>query len=180
MLLFDRTDNALWSQIGLKAVSGPNAGRSLVHVNDWGIVPLEQWQKEHPKSSVMGTATGHGRKYEVNPYESYFMNDQLMFPAEPLDDRFANKAPVVGVQSSGLLRAYPVEHLMGLKDGKLVDTIGESTIEIHVDADRGAVSVVKTPPDAQVVHTFWFAWAAFHPDTQVFGPSAAGTASGEE
>jgi hypothetical protein len=30
------------------------------------------------------------------------------------------------------------------------------------------VSVVRAPDDAQVVHTFWFAWAAFHPDTEVY------------
>ncbi len=175
VLLYDRTDNALRSQVGLKAVSGPNAGRSLKHLNDWGIVPLEQWQKEHPNSTVLDTRTGHGRRYNANPYASYFTSDRLMFPAEPHDDRFRNKAPVVGVQSGGLLRAYPIEYLSALADGKLVDTIGESAVELHVDPDSGAVSVVQIPPGAQVVHTFWFAWAAFHPDTQVFGPPAGAT-----
>jgi len=29
--------------------------------------------------------------------------------------------------------------------------------------------VVEAPPDAQVAHTFWFAWAAFHPQTDIYG-----------
>ena len=40
---------------------------------------------------------------------------------------------------------------------------------LQADADTGVVSVIETPGDSAIVHTFWFAWHAFHPDTEVYG-----------
>ena len=46
-------------------------------------------------------------------------------------------------------------------------------VELRASADisrfADTVEVVAVPEGAQVVHTFWFAWYAFHPETDVYG-----------
>ena len=45
-------------------------------------------------------------------------------------------------------------------------------VRIAYDADR-QVFEVEAPPQVEIVEGFWFAWAAFHPDTSVFLASEA-------
>ena len=40
---------------------------------------------------------------------------------------------------------------------------------LSADADGGAVALLEAPDGARVAHTFWFAWAAFHPETDIYG-----------
>ena len=34
----------------------------------------------------------------------------------------------------------------------------------------GRTAVLEQPANAQVVHTFWFAWATLQPDTEIYAP----------
>lgn len=58
---------------------------------------------------------------------------------------------------------------MNTEEGQVWDRIGDGVIELRVDAETGEVTVRQAPEDAQVVHTFWFAWYAFHPGTEIWG-----------
>ncbi len=172
VLLYDRTDQALWSQVALTAVSGPNAGRALRHLDGWELTTFSRWRREHPDSTVVTFNTGHNRRYEVNPYQPYFQDDYLMprFQNFDLDNRLANKSRVIGVKFGGQARAYPLKTLLQGKQMTLRDEVGGGAIELAVDRETQSVRVVSFPENAQVVHTFWFAWAAFHPDTDVYKP----------
>ncbi len=168
VLFYDRTDDALWSQVGLMAVSGPNAGKSLIHLDDWEITTFGRWREARPGSTVATLDTGHysPSRYEGVAYEQYFQTDRLMFPVEPRDDRFANKTPVVGVLVDGVAKAYPVEAIGRSPGGRVEDTIeGKRVVLESVD---GGVRFVEVPEGAQALHTFWFAWYAFHPGTGVY------------
>lgn len=175
VLLYDRTDQALWSQVGLTAVSGPYAGKSLKHLDQWELATFADFAKRHPEATVVTFETGHKRDYQRNPYQSYFASDQLMFPIKVSDDRVAPKAPVVGVRFADVARAYPIDRLRKAAAdapqpaGVVTDSIAGKTIKLSVDAQTGSVRIVDLPEGAQVVYTFWFAWAAFHPETQLFG-----------
>jgi len=165
VLLYDRKHNALWSQVGLEAVSGPHAGESLKHL-PWSITTFEQLKKTHPKASVVTTETGHRRNYARNPYARYFANDRLMFPVAHHDHRLKHKEPVVGVQVGDHTKAYPIARIVKA-GGKVTDRLGDHKITLKAD-DAGNVAVVEAPADARTVHTFWFAWVAFHPKTALF------------
>ena len=171
VLFYDRTDNALWSQAGLVAISGPQAGRSLKHL-PWRITTAAVLRQEHPDARVLDVDTGHRRDYSRNPYASYFMNDQLMFPVAREDKRLSTKARVVGVKRGDASRAYPVDLIVSQPGRTLSDTWGEKRLVLTADG-QGGVSVVEMPDDALVVYTFWFAWAAFHPGTDLYAPSSA-------
>ncbi|MCH8152941.1 MAG: hypothetical protein IH830_11290 [Planctomycetes bacterium] len=48
------------------------------------------------------------------------------------------------------------------------DTIDGETIVLQADAASGSVRIVQAPKRALVVYTYWFAWAAFHPQTEIY------------
>ena len=180
VLLYDRTDNALWSQVGLMAVSGPNAGKSLKHLDDWQILHLGQFKKQYPKATIVSTRTGHRRDYRSNPYGSYFHNDQLIgqFVQFELDRRYPNKARMIGVRHGDVAKAYLLSEVRKAPGGTIEDQIAGGRVRLRYDGEADTLHVAEVPEAAQVVHTFWFAWAKFHPGTLVY--EGAGNASDKD
>lgn len=172
VLFYDRQDHALWSQIGLRAVSGPLAGRSLSHLNDWRIVPFEKFKADAPQARYVSKQTGHDFAYEKNPYASYLKSKRLMFEVDHEDQRYPRKSHVIGVQLGDTVRAYPlVEVVAAMKAtgrGEMSDRIDGRPLRLAADQDHQSVRIIEAPGDAKVVHTFWFAWAAFYPETEIF------------
>ncbi len=171
VLLYDRQDEALWSQAGLIAVSGPHAGESLKHLTGWEITAFEKWSEAHADSTIATLDTGHylADRYNSPAYESYFATDAVMFPVQHSDDRFLNKYPVVGVLVGETAKAYPVQMIADSPGGRIEDTIDGQLIVLEATSDPSTVRIIESPADGRVIHTFWFAWYAFHPETEVYG-----------
>jgi len=167
VLLYDRTDQALWSQVKMQAVSGPHAGQSLRHLDNWRIMHFDRFKAEHAGARVLSEQTGYSRDYSRNPYGDYFTSPDLMFPVHGADNRLPTKARVVGVRVGEASRAYPVSAIVA--EGRIDDELAGHSIKLAADANH-AVHVVDVPDDAQVVHTFYFAWSAFHPETAIYEP----------
>ena len=161
VLFFDRTDNALWSQVGMAAISGPNAGRSLRHL-PFEIVRFGAWKDQHPGSTVVDIDTGYRRRYEKNPYADYYNDQRLRFPVDPIDERMRPNVPVIGVKIGDTARAYPVSRIQQSPGGQVRDVIGGQQLVLTRDPALGRIAITQAPDDALMVHTFWFAWAAFH------------------
>ncbi len=174
VLLHDRQDHALWSQVEMEAISGPYAGRSLTHLHNWQITTFARLKTEHPDATIVSKDTGHDNDYGMNPYGDYTRSQQLMFnQLDHRDDRFLNKARVIGIKYNDIVRAYPIAEMIratesGDGDGRFEDSLGDATFKATVDPMNRAVRIDALPPGARVIHTFWFAWVAFHPDTQVY------------
>ena len=171
VLFYDRTDQALWSQAGLVAISGPHVGQSLKHL-PWRITTTAALRRDYSDAQVVGIDTGHQRDYMRNPYAAYFTDDRLMFPVVHEDKRLSPKTRVVGVRLGNTARAYPVDLIMSQPDRTLTDTLNNTRIVLAADP-QGGVRIVELPEDVQVIHTFWFAWAAFHPTTELYVPMPA-------
>lgn len=168
VLLYDRSDHALWSQVGLEAISGPLAGQSLRHL-PFSLTDLAAWGARHPDTSVVSFETGHLRNYGRNPYANYFGNDSLMFPVQgESDTTFPNKEPIVGVRVGEQTRAYPVAVIARAPGGRVEDKFGGGTVMLEAQESGTHVEILEAPEEAQVVHTFWFAWKAFHPETTIY------------
>ncbi len=170
VLLHDRTDQALWSQVGFMAVSGPNAGESLKHLDSWEITTFALWSEAQSESTVATLDTGHytPQRYGGSAYEPYFQTDQLMFPVAHTDDRFANKYAVIGVMVGETAKAYPIELVTGAPGGRIEDAVGGGRVVIESLGETGEVRIAEVPDGAKALHTFWFAWYAFHPGTEVY------------
>ncbi|MEE8458676.1 MAG: DUF3179 domain-containing protein, partial [Phycisphaerales bacterium] len=148
VLLYDRSDDSLWSQVGLTAISGPNAGRSLPHL-PWEITTAAAWRTRHPDSTVMSFETGYDRDYDRNPYPNYFnANDRLMFPVANEDDRLQRRDLVVGIRFGDTTRAYPLATIRSAPDGLVRDSIDGEAIVLSVGPDGESVRIVEVPAKA--------------------------------
>ena len=167
VLLYDRDDDSLWSQLGFSAISGPNAGRSLPHLG-WELTTFADWSNRHPESTVLSVDTGHQRNYRSNPYGDYFEMDRLMFPVANSDTRLNDKDQIIAVKLGEVAKAYPISEIQRAPNGVVRDTIDGQTIVLESNAQTDSARVVQMPANAFVAHTFWFAWVAFEPDTEVY------------
>jgi len=165
VVMYERTTDALWSQVAMEAVSGPMVGRALGHL-PWRVETAERWMAEHPDSTIMTLDTGHMRDYGVNPYADYFDNHRLYFPVAHSDDRLPFKTRVVGIEHGGEAAAFTARWVAAQPDRRAEVEVGGGAVVLEAD-DQGGVAVVAAPEAARTVHTFWFAWNAFHPETSL-------------
>jgi hypothetical protein len=170
MVLYDRADQALWSQLTSSAMSGPHAGRSLRHVGGWEMTTFGVWRESHPGSTVVNFATGYDRDYASDPHRDYFATDRLdaRFQDVTIDSRLRTKARIIGVSYGGQARAYPVDVLQASGSTTVIDRIDQEPVEFAIDAKTRTVSITRVPAASIVTHSFWFAWAARFPRTEVY------------
>lgn len=167
LLMYDHQTQSLWSQIAMAAVAGPLTGTRLTPVflehTTWA-----EWRAAHPTTQVLSTKTGYARDYTRDPYLGYTERAEVMFPISHTDRRYHPKEWVVGVEVSGAFKAYPFSELRQVK-GPVTDQVNGRTIQIHFNPTAQSASVTDASGcPLPSVMAFWFAWAAFHQETQVF------------
>lgn len=167
LLMYDHQTESLWSQIGMHAVAGPSTGEKLTPIflehTTWA-----EWHQAHPATRVLSTRTGSFRNYDRDPYAGYSETSELFFDTTHVDPRYHPKEWVVGIEYKDVVKAYPFSEL---KKGEslITDALGGDTVTIQVNHRARSVSVTDTGGrPIPSVTVFWFAWVAFHPDTQVF------------
>ena len=81
---------------------------------------------------------------------------------------------MVGLEHAGDYKAYPFVELERHGKAQFSDTLGGKRFAIHWDAENRSVSVTDEDGEAvAAIQGFWFAWFAFHPDTEVFKASGS-------
>jgi len=165
MLMYDRASESLWSQISATAITGKRMGQRLEVLRStqerWG-----DWRSAHPNTKVLSRNTGFKRSYGRQPYGNYATTRKLLFPVRQ-DRRYHPKMRTIGLRlASGRARAYPAGELEGRAEAVVEDFGGyEIRISYDVESKRFAVDA---PPEVEVIEAYWFAWAAFHPETTVY------------
>ncbi len=164
VLLYDRTTQSLWSQILGKSIAGKNSGTELLYISTT-MTTWKDWKNTHPETLVLTTKTGFERNYNKIPYGNYPNSNLIYFPVSNEDDRFHKKEKVLGITVNGKYKAYPFSEL-SKKESPIIDTFEGETIEIIFDKQQ-QIAKVKNPK-TKAFTLYWFAWFAFHPDTEVF------------
>ncbi len=165
VLMFDRETESLWSQISSTAISGPSRGRRLVLLRS-RLEPLGVWRRRHPDTTVLSRQTGYRRDYDRSPYGKYSVSTQLYVPMEP-DPRYHPKMPTLGLRApSGAARAYPAAELQRA-GGEVREEFAGRAVRVSYDEEQ-QIFDFEAPPPLEAIEAYWFAWAAFHPDTTVF------------
>jgi len=168
VLLYDRETESLWSQLLYRAVSGPMVGASLQ------IIPIEMttwkdWKESYPNTLVLSEETGFYRNYNQNPYPGYDTSSQLYFSVNHTDDRFQAKETIIGIEIGHTFKAYPFSELEKVGDSILMDTLQGKTLKIkYSSTSKSAVILDLQDNILPSVTSFWFAWMAFHPDSEVY------------
>jgi hypothetical protein len=167
LLMYDHQTESLWSQIAMQAVAGPLTGTRLSPVflehTTWG-----DWRTAHPATLVLSTRTGHVRNYDRDPYLGYAERRDLMFDTTHFDPSYHPKEWVVGVEINGVTKAYPFSELKKARP-PIRDQVGGRSITIRFNQQSRSASVLDADgKPLPSVMAFWFAWVAFHPNTQIF------------
>jgi hypothetical protein len=168
VLLYDRQTGSLWSQIMSKAVTGPMKSVTL------DLLPSRHttwadWRELHPDTLVLSTETGYGLKYDASPYRSYERSNRLMFDVEERNRAYKNKHLVLGVSIGDQHRAYPFDELRARGARQFKDRFaGREVTVVWSEAANSAHLLDETGAELPTVLAYWFAWYAFHPDTEIF------------
>jgi len=174
VLMYDHQSESLWSQLLEEAVTGPSTGtrlRTLPSVTTtWA-----DWHSRYPATLVLSPHTGHVRDYARDPYADYHDSEHVMFPVRHFDARLPAKEKVVGVRVGNLSKAYTLTGLAGVR--RVEDDVGTARLRIDYDVQSARADVldVRTGKPWPAVVAYWFAWAAFHPDTLVWPTSSLPT-----
>ncbi|MFT5506634.1 MAG: hypothetical protein ACI8XC_004362 [Gammaproteobacteria bacterium] len=169
VLLYDRNTGSLWSQILSKSVSGKRVGKVLkrlpVNHTSWKV-----WKARHPKTLAMSLKTGFHRDYGRNPYSGYETSKSIYFAVKNrAPENYHPKEEVLGIEVSGIFKAYPFIELERGKKTNFNDTMGQVKLKLNWDSDARQLQVYKNSGEEVIgVQGFWFAWFAFHPNTLVF------------
>jgi len=169
VLLYDRATASLWSQLRQLAISGPLKGTELTAMalehTTW-----EDWRRRFPATEVLSFDTGVARDYGRDPYAGYEAVNRLMFQVQHRDDRIGPKEWVLGLTVGKARKAYPFKTLATRVNqaGVLEDRLGGEVVRIRYDArHRTARAEDAAGKPLPSVMAFWFAWVAFHPDTEL-------------
>jgi len=164
-LLYDRETESLWLQFTGEAIAGPLAGKKLERI------PIRQellgtWLSRHPRSRVLSRPLPNKVNYRYSRYERYMVEDKIVFPVKARDDRFHAKELVLGVVVGARARAY-LGSLVTKAGGQVEDEIEGRSIELVYSTEVGIYGY-QVAEGVDVTEAYWFAWKAFHPDTEVW------------
>lgn len=186
VLMYDRggTAKSLFSQLGAAAVAGPRLGAKLDTLPS-ELTTWSAWRRRHPQTGVLTGGGGPPRDYGLDPYAAYFATSELMFPVRNRDDRLPPKERVLGVWSGSTARAYPLRHFRDTATREqmvtLEQNLGQDRLTLTFDADSRTLRVSQASDGVRWMYSFWFAWAAFHPNSSIFtGASAPPRSDGVE
>lgn len=168
LVMYDRFEGNLWQQITGEGIVGPAARRNeklkpvLLGTTNWG-----KWIKEHPNSQVLSKDTGFSRNYDQYPYGTYEQDDQLLFGVKNLNKSLPIKTVVYGVEINGKAKAYPANVFD--KQTIFEDSVGGTKLKLEkINTGEIKVTNIQTNEEITPLRLFWFAWAAFHPDTELY------------
>ena len=167
VLLYDRQTQSLWSQMMAQAISGLHKGKYLKSIPVQHTTWLD-WKTRNPQTLVLSKETGFGRNYSNSPYKTYLTNAQLMFPVSSSSRRYHPKEEVFGIDVKGQYKVYPFVELEK-SPNEFLDTVNGKRITIQYNNEhRSATAFDEQGNLLTGVRTFWFAWYAFHPETEVY------------
>ncbi|MFQ5815392.1 MAG: DUF3179 domain-containing protein [Candidatus Hydrothermarchaeaceae archaeon] len=169
LVMYDRKTDSYWTQIDGLAVVGELTGTKLTPISIDTVV-WRDWKKAHPDSEVLSQDTGFRRQYGRDPYGSYYEDSFLIFPVENRDDRVHPKTVIFGIEVGGVYKAYKEDDLKELKT--IEDTVNGVSVRVERD-DVGVVRITDLETGEEIIkeRDFWFAWYAFHPETQLYSKS---------
>ena len=171
-LLYDRTENSVWSQIQGRALVGPAAARAeTLQLHPFELIRWDVWLARHPASLILAPETEHlFRNYRKQPYTSYLGSDRLQFPVRDLPDRerMSLKTIVLGIVANGEWRLYPFPSLKedSGPGGVLRVEQGGRLLEIiyRDDPPTASVRAADGGPAPVWSQAYWFAWYSQYPE----------------
>lgn len=168
VLFHDHQTESLWSQLKEEAVTGTFTGTRLAALPSV-TTPWKAWRTRHPHTLVLSLETGFKRDYSRLPYQDYAASPNPAFPVKHPDARLSPKDKVLGLSLAGTHKAYPLTLLRSHKR-PFTDWVGGKTVQILYDSETDSARVLdaRSGELLPAVVAYWFAWATFHPQAEVY------------
>lgn len=169
LVLYDRRPapqtESLWSQLLLRAISGPAAGTKLTPL-PCAVLPWQQWREMHPGTDVLAPNPNRKKLYRREAYQTYFASGRLQFPAAPLPpgDPTTYKQPCIGLFDGQRWHVAVIPDLAGDSRETAALSLAGREIVLRL-AQRPACAwpdggAAESPP--AVAYGFRFAWYAMY------------------
>lgn len=158
LLMYDRTNESLWSQSLGEAVVGIDTGAELEYL-PMQFMSLGAARRAFPDAEILTTDTGYVRDYTRMPYADYDTSERLVFDVSRQSERFHPKAMMYVVPLPEGSLAIP---LKGLKEGKDMRETAGHRIELERRGPQIRASVDGKPTPGY--YEMWFSWYAQHAD----------------
>lgn len=142
-ILMDRNTGSLWLQELGMAFDGPLVGRGMPTIPVFWTT-WEAAKKVFPKASVLARPRGR-RPYGRDPYgsylrqDTYYDNDQLVYPVHRQDRRFPKKTPMYCLELGKLLMAIDIGYIK--KEGAVNFFMGTDPLLAVFDSRLGVVRI---------------------------------------
>lgn len=162
VLLYDRTHDALWSQLEMRAVSGPLSGTDL-RTLPFEMVTLAEARTRFPDAPMMMHEERLSSMY-INDllYASFLESPDTMFPVPKRGRALPDKTLGVGVIDGDVTWFITARSLRSQPH-----TIQTSRGEVRLTAGEAGIVIKAQPEGIRIAQTFYYAWSAFHPETTV-------------
>jgi len=161
LVMYDRLSDSRIPQIFGKAIEGSIINKELetfpIVVTTW-----KQWKTMNPTTKVLSRNTGHSRDYNINPYPGYDDILRVWFPLAAESDKLSTKDFVLGIEHNNKFYAVKKKGFQDKYPNGL--TINE---EITVTYNKD-YNILETPENIKSFEVYWFAWYAYHPDTELY------------
>jgi len=162
MVLYDRTENGLWSQLLGEAISGPRVGASLRAI-PFEVVTLDEFRRAHPDAMMVGYEdTGFPNRYASSPYPNLADNDLMFVQVPRMGSALPPKELGLGIRAGD--RAIFVTRRAAASNPVDVET---AFGVVRVRASDAGVYAENIPESVIAAQTFYFGWSAFYPDTEI-------------
>ena len=168
MLMYDRETNSLWSQILGQAISGPRSGERI-QAYPLQRMPWKSWLKIYPDTELLSIKTGFKRNYNRHPYGRYDENTSIYFPVGKLDPRYHPKERVLAIEINNKFKAWPFSELGKTGQTTIQDNFAGKQLTLNFDSTTRSGEILDSKGKAlPAINLFWFAWIAFHPNSEVW------------
>ena len=168
LVMYDRETGSRIPQMLGMAIDGPIKDQFLTPLQT-ELTAWQRWKAVYPETKVLSPETGLGRNYKKNPYQNYEGTEDVWFSVVAKNDHFSSKKVVTGIELDGHFFAVPKQE-MGFM-GWIQFPVEDQTLHIVHDKELNVVRAYRNSiADENRLHTidgYWFAWFAYHPDTEV-------------
>ncbi len=167
LIMYDRLQENYWQQETGVAIVGEAAERNEELVRVPMIVDTwSEWKQKFPDSEILSRETGFTRDYNIYPYGTYEQDGEIYFGIQNQDERLPLKEPGFGFELDNKFKFYRQTDLDKVEF--IEDEFAGQQVKINNRNGEVTMTIQSSEKILIPIRTFWFAFAAFHPGTEIY------------
>ncbi|MBI2150035.1 MAG: DUF3179 domain-containing protein [Acidobacteria bacterium] len=176
LVMYDDETNSWWAQASGKAIDGKLKGVTLKMYPGASMMTWKEWRAQHPNTVVLSKQTRRGREGMSGSYNEYHRSSRIGVTGRLRfnDKQLPAKARILGFRVGE--RAYAVDLAALARKGRITATASDGkklTIAPTRDGVGGSVYIMGEGVQQSEIPSsvsYWFAWKAFFPETEIIQP----------